>query len=158
MFSETYGFSAHFKVEFCCKEVRYENPLIQVAIKAVEDAFAELGWSCLSSVDKKCVNGAAEPVKESKVDEFFRTKVNPWLTPGTLSTMRLFPDRICWDFVEAETTVTAKVEFYIRKTTKFFNRPEQERLSSIIRRLFERVLYHSNKYSLGVSIHRDRKS
>ena len=153
MFSEPYGFSAHFTVEFWFEQVQYKNPLIQLAITAVDKAFAELGWSHVSSLEKKIVYGSAEPQKESKVAKFFRTKADPFLTPGLLSTMRLFPDRICWDFIEVDVKVTAKVEFYIRKTT-FLNQPEQARLSSIIRRLFEQVLEHSKKYSLGIAIQR----
>src|SRR4051794_25855672 len=107
MLVQTYGFSANFAVIFRANEIRYTNPLIQLAITAVEEAFTALGWNCLASVALKRVSGAAEREKESSLDGLFRTKVDPFFFPGTLSTMRLAPDRIMWDFAEDDAEVTA---------------------------------------------------
>jgi hypothetical protein len=157
MFPETYGFSANFTVAFWIEEVRYKNPLIKLALTSVEEAFDHLGWRYRSSLEMKLLIGSAEPIKESKLSTFFRLKVNPILAPGMLSTMRTLDDHIHWEFAESEARVTAIVDFYIRKTT-FFNRREKERLSSVIRRLFEEVLRRANKYSLGVSFNRTDRS
>src|SRR5438094_5842340 len=155
MFSETYGFSAQFTAEFWCQEVRYKNPLLQLAMTAVEESFDTLDWKYLSSVEKGFLSGAAEQVPESKISAFYRLKVARFVEPGVLPIMRMMPDRITWDFTQEEAKVIAKVEFYIRKTTTFANKPEQERLSSIIRRMFEQVTRHCIKYSLGMSIQRN---
>jgi len=153
MFPVTYGFSADFTAEFWCEQIRYKNALLQLAIIAVDESFAELGWTHLSSVEQRIVCGEAEPIKESKIGRFFRIKVNPVLFPSGLSTMRILQDVIQWQFAETGSKVTAEIHFYIRKTT-FLNKPEQERLSSIIQRLFEQVSAHSQKYSLGFSVAR----
>ncbi len=157
MFPVTYGFSASFTVEFWIEKLEYKNPLMQLAITTVDDAFAELGWPHSSSVELKLVCGAGELIQESKLEQFCRYKLNPFLRPGMLSTMQMVHDSIHWTFEESESKVIANVAFYIRKTT-FFNKPGQEKLSSIIKRLFEKVFQHSKKYSLGVAFKRNDRN
>ena len=125
-----------------------------MAMKAVEEAFSNLGWGHTASLQMKKLFGQAEPIHESKLSEFFRTKVNPFLMPGTLSTMRMMPDSIMWEFQEVDLGVTAKVEFYMRKRGSF-NKANQERLTSIIQRLFKQVSVGADKYSLGVTFNRN---
>jgi hypothetical protein len=157
MFKETYGFSARFIAEFWIQEVSYKNPLLQLAVTAVEESFDELGWQHVSGFDqnKGHVSGSAEPVPESKVSAFYRMKLARFIEPGVLPILRMMPDRITWEFTQKEAKVAAEVEFYIRKTTTFANKPEQERLSLIIRRLSEQVTRHCIKYSLGMSVQRN---
>ena len=157
MFSQTYGYSSKFTVEFWIETVRYKNPLMQLAITAVDEAFAHLEWPHSSSVELKSLIGCAEQIKESKLAEFCRYKLDPFLMPGFLTTMRMFPDSISWKFAESGPKVIATVEFYIRKTA-FFNKPGQEKLSSIIRRLFMEVSQRSEKYSLGVEFKRNDRN
>jgi hypothetical protein len=153
-FPETYGFSARFTVNFWIEEIRFKEPLLHIAMKAVEEAFSNLGWGHAASLQMKKLFGQGEPIHESKLSAFFRMKVDPFLTPGTLSTMRMMPDSIVWEFQEGDLGVTAKVEFYIRKRG-FFNKPNQERLTSIIQRLFKQVAVGADKYSLGVTFNRN---
>jgi hypothetical protein len=153
-FSETYGFSARFTVNFWIEEIRFKEPLLHIAMKAVEEAFSNLGWARMANLQMKKLFGQAEPIHESKLSEFFRMKVDPFLTPGTLSFARMMPDSIWWEFQEVELGVTAKVEFYIRKRG-FFNKPNQERLTSMIQRLFKQVEIGADKYSLGVTFNRN---
>jgi hypothetical protein len=133
MFYQTYGFSASFTVEVWIAAVRYENPLMQLAMTSVEEAFEHLGWQYQSSLKLKVLVGSAEPIKESKAGKFFRQKVAPRIEGGTLAAMRALDDSIHWDFAESDSLVSANVEFYVRKTG-FFNQPDRERLSPIIRR------------------------
>jgi hypothetical protein len=154
MFRQTYGFSANFTVEFSIEQMRYKNPLIILAIRTTEDALAELGWFYRTDPEKNAIVAQAERVKESKVDWFCRTYVNRLLLPSDHSfAMAVTSDSISWQFQEAGSHVTANAEFFIRKTT-FLNKPEQERLSSIVHRLFEQVARFAKVHSLEVTFTR----
>jgi hypothetical protein len=124
---------------------------MQLAMTSVEEAFDHLGRRYQSSLKLKALVGSAEPIKESKVAEFSRLKVD--VMPGTLSAMGKLDDYIHWDFAESDSLVSANVEFYVRKRG-FFNQPDRERLSPIIQRLFGELSQRSNKYSVGVFFNR----
>jgi hypothetical protein len=155
IFSRTTGFSAKFKAEFWIEEVRYQNPLIELAMATTQDGFKALKWGYWTDRKKGEITGQAESVKESKLDTFFRTKVNPFLLPSDYSFAMAYTwDYISWQFSEKGERVVASVKFCIRKTT-FFNKPEQERLSMIIQRLFEQVAHSAAADGLGIRFTRD---
>jgi len=151
----TYGFSSAFTVTFWYKDIpSVKVPLLNLAARTVYDAFSELRWKCVWLEKTSTIYGSAEQPHETKIGAFFRTKVDPFLTPSDFTTMRLLPDSITWEFKEKNGfEVYARVESYIRKRS-FFNKPEQERLSSIVQRLLEQVVQVAKKRAVRLSISR----
>ena len=148
----TYGFSAKYRVEF-------ETSLLEEAMLTVAEAFQNLEWQHLASLEHKRIFGSAEPIKESKWDEFARTKVNRFLVPSDYSLMMAVTrDIIDWQFTKLDSKVSAEAYFFIRKTTRLFNKPEQERLSSIIRRMFEQISRLAEDAVMKVTISRSTDS
>ena len=79
----TYGFSSAFTVKFWYKDIPdVRVRLLNLAAQTVYDAFSELNWKCVWVDDVSKIYGSAEQPHESKLGEFFRTKVDPLVAPS----------------------------------------------------------------------------